>query len=305
MIDMKELTPELKEKLNEYLERGLRIGLSTEPIDFEKAKALFIDLQTKLGNPVLTRVFYAESPKQAMEKVAEIRGSKEVWQSGFVEGGQELRWLYYYKFINDELPGINKVDLPLKEIIAFYENSGWSWAADDWAVIADRPVEYHSTKLYSVDSRLHNPVGPAIKFKDGYSVWALNGVLMYSELDTFKAVIRANNGTPVPDIARRILSVRNVEQRAELIKLYGIDKLFWDLKPRKLDADEIDGHPYELYAVKVYEDIARIYIKMQNPSVDEVHIEAVHPDCKTVKEALAWRNTGIVTNNFVSPMVLT
>ena len=32
------------------------------------------------------------------------------------------------------------------------------------------------------------------------------------------------------------------------------------------------------------------YLKMVNPSLGTYHIEGVHPDCRTVAEALMWRN---------------
>jgi hypothetical protein len=46
----------------------------------------------------------------------------------------------------------------------------------------------------------------------------------------------------------------------------------------------------------------RPHLKMKNPSMDLWHIEGVHPDCKTVKEALAWRNG---TKTFIEPKALT
>jgi hypothetical protein len=44
----------------------------------------------------------------------------------------------------------------------------------------------------------------------------------------------------------------------------------------------------------------RPYLKMINPSIGTYHIEGVHPECKTVKEALIWRNQSEET-----PAVLT
>lgn len=42
---------------------------------------------------------------------------------------------------------------------------------------------------------------------------------------------------------------------------------------------------------------------MKNPSLEETwHFEGVHPNCKTVDEALAWRN-GL--DEFKEPEVLT
>ena len=32
------------------------------------------------------------------------------------------------------------------------------------------------------------------------------------------------------------------------------------------------------------------YLLMKNPSTGTMHMEGVHPDCKTVEQALNWRN---------------
>ena len=66
---------------------------------------------------------------------------------------------------------------------------------------------------------------------------------------------------------KKILNIKNVEQRGELIKWYGIEKLFWELKPTKLDEGQHNGLPYELYSVPVYEDMPRIYLKMKTKTL--------------------------------------
>lgn len=147
------------------------------------------------------------------------------------------------------------------------------------------------------NGRLHKDLGPAVLFSDGFNVHSLNGVRF--EGDMIEFIRKPASGLD----PKKILNIRNTEQRAEVIKKFGIDKLFWELKPKKLHAE----NGYELYSVPVYEDMPRIYLKMQNPSVDEVHIEAVPPDVRTVAQALQWRNFGTIQlpkGGFVPPVVL-
>ena len=47
---------------------------------------------------------------------------------------------------------------------------------------------------------------------------------------------------------------------------------------------------YELLCIDIGDGRGRPYLKMTNPSVGTVHIEGVHPDCKTVESALNFRN---------------
>ena len=79
--------------------------------------------------------------------------------------------------------------------------------------------------------------------------------------------------------------------------------LIESLLPEILDTEGT----YELIGINFAEEVypERIYLKMINPSVNDIHIEAVHPDCKTVKEALMWRNFGTVDIGFTAPIRLT
>jgi hypothetical protein len=52
----------------------------------------------------------------------------------------------------------------------------------------------------------------------------------------------------------------------------------------------------------------RVYLKMPNPSIEEIHIEAVPPDVESVEQALAFRNFGtydIEKGKFIPPTQLT
>jgi len=46
----------------------------------------------------------------------------------------------------------------------------------------------------------------------------------------------------------------------------------------------------------------RPYLKMLNPSISTWHIEGIHPDCKTIEQALAWRNG---EDKYEKPEILT
>jgi hypothetical protein len=47
---------------------------------------------------------------------------------------------------------------------------------------------------------------------------------------------------------------------------------------------------YELSVVDLGDGIVRHYLRMLNPSTGVWHVEGVPPHCRTVAEALAWRN---------------
>ena len=47
----------------------------------------------------------------------------------------------------------------------------------------------------------------------------------------------------------------------------------------------------------------RPYLKMINPSTNDIHFEGVHPQCNTVESALAWRNG--IDGKWIEPEILT
>ncbi|HPN31111.1 MAG TPA: hypothetical protein PKY81_09145 [bacterium] len=125
--------------------------------------------------------------------------------------------------------------------------------------------------------QLHSCDGPAFIWKDHTKEWYLNGV----------AVDREIIEMPADKLdARLILKVKNSEVRREIVRKIGIERLCNDLNAACIDKYE----NYELLLLDIGDSRRMPYLKMINPSINAIHIEGVHPDCKNVKEALAWRN---------------
>lgn len=80
--------------------------------------------------------------------------------------------------------------------------------------------------------------------------------------------------------------LKNAEARKVLVDRLGIKRICKELKVEVVDAQD----NYELLLFELDDDRKRPYLKMMNPSIGVYHIEGVHPFCKTVKEALDWRN---------------
>lgn len=134
---------------------------------------------------------------------------------------------------------------------------------------------------------LHCEDGPAIAWCDGYCEYALNGVWVTEEI----VMIPSDKLD-----SKIILKETNAEVRREIVRKIGVDKIANDLGSERLDKVK----DYELLILNMGDGRRRPYLKMKNPSIGTWHIEGVHPDCKTVKEALSWRNQTEET-----PIVLT
>lgn len=87
--------------------------------------------------------------------------------------------------------------------------------------------------------------------------------------------------------ARQILQIENVDQRREGIRRVGMTRLIQQLEPQVLNT----LFDYELLAVEMGHGAPWRFLKMVNPSIGCVHIEAVPRECETVQHALNWRRS--------------
>lgn len=226
--------------------------------------------------------------RSKVEMITKSSGSAVLGRA--IYGLHDAGWLSYYSFLLGEttIEGPSRL-IPLMNLAK--AGIGWVWPFEKLAVVTAQPAEVHMQF-----NKLHRSGGPAITYTDStLEVYALNGISFSGDMVRY---VR----DPVESLnPMDVLSIRNVEQRAEIIKRIGITKMFIQLRPELLDTS--DG--YDLYRIDLEAYTPRIYLKMQNPSVDEIHIEGVHPDCKTVSQALNWRNFGTVSGPFTKPLILT
>lgn len=204
-----------------------------------------------------------------------IQGTaQQLWSSYF--GGQF--WSGYNSYITffTEVCHLQLSD-HLAECERYYREAqvsvGWWYATEKVVVASDHPLEFHMNK----ERRAHLDLGSALTFGHGFDYYFLNGVSMPKEVVM----------TPADQLdAKMILRIENVEQRRELVRKIGAEKLCEDLGAEVLDRD---GN-YELIAVKLRDGVARPYLKMVNPSIGVYHIEGVARGVTTVQEALNYRN---------------
>jgi hypothetical protein len=142
----------------------------------------------------------------------------------------------------------------------------------DFVFISDKPTEMHFK-----NALLHNESGPSVLYKDGYSLWNLNGVRVPKELVM----------TPWNKLdSKIILTEKNADVRREIVRKVGIERVCSELKAKSVDSLGV----YELLMLDIGDNRVRPYLKMKNPSIGTYHIEGVHPSCTSVESALNWRN---------------
>ncbi len=289
-MTLTKLTKEQEAKLADYRDEGFQYGLATETFEFDEnqdeLKALVDAAYAAGGLPPPDTIEITAGPVALQERVNELMGTKGEWYSACY-GQHDASFLQYYAFFNNETEVDCSPIMPLRELS---KRVGWFIPLSDVCVISYRP-----TVLRMRQGKLHCVDGPAIEYMDGLKVFALYGVV-FSEEDANKFYLKGPGSASVEDI----LSVKNVEQRAALIQLNGIKEFIASLNPKVLDKEADD----ELLEVMVGQQ-RRVYYHMQNPSVDERHLEPVPPEIKTIKEAIMWRNYGDHTLPFKRPDALT
>lgn len=265
-----ELTKEQLDKIPEYVDKWTKVGLDTKPIDKEAAKSFVTKLYKFLGRKENPEVIFATGPMDAWNIVEKKHGAKIDFVWPYLDGqfwSCYVAWIKYYR----EVVGIT-IDIDTS-ILEESVNFGNIYPFDDYCIITDKMLVCKKNA-----SGLHCDGGPAIEYRDGTKIFALNGVMVPEWL----AVTPANKIK-----ASEFATITNAEIRREFVRKVGIERICQDMETVLLDKQE----DYELHEVDLKGDTGKWpYLKMLNPSIGVWHMECVDRTCRTVKDALRWRN---------------
>ena len=185
-----------------------------------------------------------------------------------LEQAQSLAWCDYYR----TACAMEEETDPLVPLMLLAQHVS-SWIMLETACY----VSHKPTRIRVNHSGLHCDGGPAALYPDGCAVWALNGV----GVPQWLAEPRAGDIDP-----SRLVGIENAEVRREFVRKVGIERILHKMKSKAIDKQG----DYELVLLELKDGRRRPYLKMLNPSIGVWHAEGVFPICKTVAEALAWRN---------------
>ena len=330
MKKIEKLTKKQEAQLEVYKNKWISIGLSTEHPSFERTKEIidnvYVHLLQKtvvpvvvLDNPYDTWIsvcIYAFEENQVRNQVenqvwdqvwnqVENQVRNQVWnQVGnqvrdqkdlmdfiypYIEGNFISGYFAFYDFCLNELN--LDLDINLKNNFNVYKDTSelsLVYPFNDICFACSKPIEIN----FNENKVLHNAQGASIKYKNGFELYHLNGVKITKEIAKIK---------PEKITVNMILQEQNVEVRRELLRKLGINNFIKKLKTKPIEISE--DKIYELYKIKLGEDLNGTYLKMLNPSLkDTYHFEGVANTCNTIEEALAWRDSEDV---YIKPIELT
>ncbi len=212
-----------------------------------------------------------ESKKQYLdildgEIVKNCVSSSVVWP--YTDGQFGAGYVAFYEFMR-EVVGIKYDVLDKWLSLVKLTGCGPIWFLEKFVIAMDRPKT-----VFVKEGRLHKEGAPAMSYGDGAEIHSLNGIRCKKWMA---------EEDPTTWDAEKVLGVDSVDQRREVVRRYGIDRL-WD----KASVIDVDGS-YQVGIIEITGS-KRVYLRMVNPSIGCFHVESVGPECKTVQQALNWRN---------------
>ena len=245
MAKQEKLTDRQVQLLPAYREKWLKIGLSCEPLDFEKAKDAAKRAYAIAGLAAPTRFYHMSSPigaailgtalKNIVGQVGDQVGD-QVWDQvgdqvraqvgdqvrDQVYGSHDAHWLGFYDFFATECHIADAERLrPLMDLA---QACGWWAPYQDAVIFQDR----HSILRRDDQHRLHCETGPAVAYPDGYRLFFWHGTAVPGHWITHKSDL----------LPEAVLRTANVEQRRA-----GCEILGWERILNELRAVEIDANP--------------------------------------------------------------
>jgi len=296
-----ELTPEQEAKFPEYRKKWLDIGLSTSECNFKEAVKAAKKSYKLAGLTPPKDFLLFDSPQEAIrytamiemdlatiedlakgdrpfnsldEKTKEkvITKSKD-YISWNVYGSHDAGWLSFYDFFLQEF------DLEcckkLEGLIELSRHCGWWIPCEEVCILQHKPSEIHMDE----ENRLHNDQGAAIKYRDGYSVYAVHGVRVPADIIEDRSSITV----------ARIEAEENAEVRRVMIEFYGLEKYVLDSGAKEIHKDEFGI----LYRKELNDDEPIVMVKVVNstPEPDgsfKDYFLRVPPEIETAQSAVAW-----------------
>jgi hypothetical protein len=286
---LEQLTPEQEAQIDVYRDKWIDIGLSTEPLDFDRAKAAMIKAYAAAGLVAPDKFLVADSPMHAIKMVREIDPSQTASDviSSMIYGSHDASWLSYYDYFR-EVCDIRECD-PLEGLIELAKSSGWACVYDEMVVLQHRPVKI----LMDDQKRLHGENGPAIEYRDGYAIYSWHGVRIPAEWIENKSALTA-------EIA---LTWANIEQRRAACEILGWANILKTLNATVIEADE-DPEIGTLVEVEIPEIGREKFLRVRCGTGREFALP-VPPDMKTALQANAWTFGMDDASEFVIPEVRT
>ena len=225
-----ELTKEQEKMIEIYRNQGIQVGNSIDESNFDIADQALMELYDFAEIQRPEKIYHVDSPKMAQGLINELLNQPlDIFNSShsYSFGSAESYWIYTYQYYVDvlKLPIDEKARWGLDIMKRLCDNSGFHYVYDKFAVICDKP------KIISLneDGEVHNETGPAILYRDGFAIYAINGHIVP------KLVVM----TPEKITTDMIQEEQNAEVSRIMIERFGLSKYLVETGAKILDMDSL------------------------------------------------------------------
>lgn len=194
--------------------------------------------------------------------------------------GQFADWLSWFDFADRLGTDVSK----LAPAFDLTKSCGWAVLFWDWAFISARPEWIHRDER----GRLHCKSGAAVRYADGFSVFAIHGVRVPAK------VVVAPESITIPEIE----SAGNAEVRRVMIERYGPERYLMDSEAKEIHRDDF-GILYRKEST-IDEPLVMVKVLNSTPEPDghfKDYFLRVPPTIERARQAVAW-TFGKAENNY-------
>ena len=263
-----QLRSQLDSQLDDQLDGQLYSQLYSQ-LDGQLYSQLYSQLRSQLGSQL-----YSQLDGQTNNDI--IKSINSNWYLA-IFWLSWCGWYEYGKSIGVEFDN-DKYDL----FVNFNSEVNFIIPYKNICFISEKPTDIHWK-----DNNLHKDGDMAVKYSDGYGMHFLNGV----KVPEYLAM------TPEGELNIDFFTKEtNADIKAEFIRKYGIDRM----KHLGKSIDNHKNHNQNWWSKSEYEliDMAPIFTNiefaphlwMKNQTTGVYHLEAVHPECRNIEQALKFRS---------------
>ena len=280
------LTQSQSDRMVEFSDKWIKIGLSTEPANRTEAEAAIKQMYASAGLVQPRKIVWCGSPlSQGLTRSiiltkgvwasvgASVRDSvrDSVGASGY--GQHDANWLAFYEYFRI-VCGLDRQTDAFIGHIRQSQSAGWYLPHANICWVSER----HHLLLRDEQGRLHCASGPAVMYPDGWAIYAWHGVRVPEH------IIEQRDELTV----EQIMAEPNTEVRRVMRNLYGNDRFLIDAGAKELDASV--NHGARLLSLRLPGDPVDIrMMELTCPSTGSKYFERVPPDTATAMDGLAWR----------------
>lgn len=188
----------------------------------------------------------------------------------------------------DEFFGIEIVSPACEQLKQLCQNTHVFLPTNGYCLVSEYPQQVHR----DAQGRLHNSVGPAVRYSDGWSIYAINGLTLPEDVIA----------DPASLTIERVNAEKNVEIRRAMIEHYGQGRYLLDCNAKQIQEDECGV----LYRIDLHGDEPLVMVKVKNSTASpdgtfEEYFLRVPPSMRTAREAVAW--TYSLSPDFYNPTI--